>query len=101
MSKLTKSERRLVSQGASGARVRYQKASRGTLLAGYTAGFIAAKVDASGALEMAVPLPGLGDKTLAEVIGWPLMLAPLLSRNPGMILSSAGMAGFTLVVRAQ
>lgn len=101
MSKLTKSERKLVTQGATGARTRAKKAARGERLAGYTAGFIAAKVDASGALDMPVPLPGLGTKKLSEVIGWPLMLLPLLSKSPGMAVSSAGMAGFALVVRAQ
>lgn len=101
MSKLTKSERKLVNQGASGARTRAKKAARGERIAGYTAGFIAAKVDASGALDMPVPLPGIGTKKLSEVLGWPMMIAPLLSRSPGMLLSSAGMAGFALVVRAQ
>ncbi|MEE9386333.1 MAG: hypothetical protein V3V08_23210 [Nannocystaceae bacterium] len=99
--KLSKADRRLVSQGASGARARYKKQSRGTLVAGYAAGFIAAKFDASGALDMPIPLPVVGTKKLAEVIGWPLMLLPLFSKSPGMLLSSGGMAGFSLVVRAQ
>lgn len=97
--KLTKYERKLVNQGAAGARARAKQQGRTARMVGLGAGLLAAKVDASGALAMTVPLPMLGDKKVSEVAGFGMMVAPLLMKNPGTTAQALGMAGFALVVR--
>jgi hypothetical protein len=97
--KLTKYERKLVSQGASGARTRAKSQARTGRILGLGAGLLAAKVDASGALAMTVPLPMIGETKVSVIAGWGLMLAPMLMRNPGTLTQAGGMAGFALVAR--
>lgn len=98
--KLTKYERKLVSQGASRARRSDKAREKTARVLGLGAGLLAAKVDASGALSMTVPLPIIGETPISAVIGWPTMLAPLVIRNPGTYTQAGGMVGFALVCRS-
>ncbi len=98
--KLNKYERKLVSQGASGARTRAKSQARTGRILGLGAGLLAAKIDASGVLSTKVPLPMIGPTPVSVPLGWALMLAPMLMKNPGTFTQAGGMAGFALVARA-
>jgi hypothetical protein len=98
---LTKTERKLVSSGASKASSRLKGQARSRRLMGVTVAIAAAKLDASmGDMSPSIAVPVIGEQKATTIIGALFLANYALSRNPSTIGSALGYAGLGVVCRS-
>ena len=101
---LTKTQRKLVSQGSSAAGKRFREKGRSARMLGVPVAIGVAKGVAaaeSKGMIPSFPVPGLGTTSLATLVGYGGCLAYMLSKNPGTGLTLVGLSSIGLVARAQ
>ncbi len=100
--KLTKTERKLVSQGASNTRKNLLAGSRKSRMLAIPVAIAVSKADAvAGPMIPSFELPVLGKTRLTTVLGYAGAGYYMLARKAGVATTTIGLSGLGLVCRAQ
>ena len=101
---LTKTQRKLVSQGSSAAGKRLREKGRAARMIAVPAAIAIAKAEAvasSTGMIPSFPVPVLGTVKLTTLAGYAGCLGYMLSKNPGTGMTVIGLSSIALVARAQ
>lgn len=99
--KLTKYDRKLVSQGAAAAGKRFKSQSRAKRLTGVSTALAVAKLDAAvGDMAPSFTLPVLGETKLQTILAGVVVARYATARTVSNIESAAGFGAIALLARA-